>query len=208
MFIGGLFYRLLFLTLLSRALANEDKYNQPYGDVLPKKYFIELKDDTVNATQVLLDAMRDHNLTQDDIRIDRVITHKFLIAISIEIIEEERETLILDAIMNDASTQSISPISVIKPVDFYSPEVEYRTPIKSIHDLTAEQIDFVSPHRLSQVDRAHNELNLTGEGLFIGIIDSGINDDTTCFTPCSHFRYFFRRGLHSSCFGRRIWRRL
>lgn len=38
---------------------------------------------------------------------------------------------------------------------------------------TPETIRSLMPHNASQVNKARQELNLTGQGVFVGIIDSG-----------------------------------
>lgn len=168
---------LLVSSLVFAAAVNElhdPKYNHRDGNLLDRKYFVELKDGTSNAEDVFMNIIRNHHV-ENDIQIRSVINHKFLNAVSMEIRDARKETTILNIFMKDSNVESITPISLVDPVDYSSPEVEYRTPIKSVHNLTSEQIGLASPHRLSQVDRVHNDLNLTGEGLFIGIIDSGVD---------------------------------
>ncbi|KAI7893855.1 peptidase S8/S53 domain-containing protein [Mucor mucedo] len=133
-------------------------------NVATRKYIVEL----VQAPNVTVNSFIDFtNSHSDNVRIQRTISHKFLNAVSIGIKEDniEKEHTTLKLILDHMDVQSVSPIQI-----YQSSQID-----SSKSQLSAHEVDLVSPHRFSQVDRVHSELKLRGEGVFIGIIDTGVD---------------------------------
>ncbi|KAG2213419.1 hypothetical protein INT47_009093 [Mucor saturninus] len=133
-------------------------------NVATRKYIVEL----VQAPNVTVNSFIDFtNSHSNNVCIQRTISHKFLNAVSIGIREDniEKEHTTLKLILDHMDVQSVSPIQV-----YQSSQID-----SSKSQLSAHEVDLVSPHRFSQVDRVHSELKLRGEGVFIGIIDTGVD---------------------------------
>lgn len=159
--------------------------------ILSRHYLVELYETNPNATTEFIDSF--HTLFD----IHRIISHRFLQAVSIEM----KDNLTISSLHTHLTVKSISPIQIIHRAD--------STP--ALHNLTPVQVGLVSPHRLSQVDKIHHELKLTGQGIFIGLIDTGTllpspkkkDRFNTDFFLCS-----FRCWLLSSSIRWRIWSRI
>ncbi|GAA5800629.1 hypothetical protein HPULCUR_006065 [Helicostylum pulchrum] len=123
--------------------------------ILSRHYLVELYETNPNATTEFIDSF--HTLFD----IHRIISHRFLQAVSIEM----KDNLTISSLHTHLTVKSISPIQIIHRAD--------STP--ALHNLTPVQVGLVSPHRLSQVDKIHHELKLTGQGIFIGLIDTGVD---------------------------------
>lgn len=97
-----------------------------------------------------------------DIKIHRTIQHQFLNSISFEIKNSQNEYKVLKSILDHDMVENVIPIQIYK-----------RDINENIVRESSEEVGYRSPHRLLQIDRVHRELNLTGEGVFIAIIDRG-----------------------------------
>lgn len=142
------------------------KRNTGGGVLAARRYIIELS----QTSNVTIDLFIDYtNTHSDNVNIQRTISHKFLNAVSIGIKEDnvEKEHATLRLILDHMHVQSVSPIQIFKQNQVVSVK-------KAQNNLSAQEVELMSPHRLSQVDRVHNELHLRGEDVFIGIIDTGI----------------------------------
>ncbi|KAG2196285.1 hypothetical protein INT47_012507 [Mucor saturninus] len=156
----------LFVTSTLGSSYNHPKFKRSITgtNVATRKYIVEL----VKAPNATVDSFIDFtNSHSDNVHIQRTISHKFLNAVSIGIREDniEKEHATLKLILDHMDVQSVSPIQIYKSRQIDS----------SKNQLSASDIDLMSPHRFSQVDRVHSELKLRGEGVFIGIIDSGVD---------------------------------
>jgi hypothetical protein len=171
-------YRLLekacVLLILLNIITYSSAKHHTKRETFARHYFVELNENNPSATELFMQYIHNHHL-ENDIHIHRIISHQFLNAISIEIKDTEREYAILKALSEEKQNkivESISSIRAIQRTEFVAPSMEVASAEK-LHNLTAEQVNLLSPHRLSQVDKVHEELSLNGEGLFIGVIDSG-----------------------------------
>ncbi|KAG2196286.1 hypothetical protein INT47_012508, partial [Mucor saturninus] len=134
------------------------------ANIAARKYIVEL----VQAPNVTVESFIDFtNSHSDNVHIQRTISHEFLNAVSIGIMEDniEKEHATLKLILDHMNVQSVSPIQIYKSSTIGS----------SKSQLSAHDVDLMSPHRFSQVERVHSELKLRGEGIFIGIIDTGVD---------------------------------
>lgn len=161
---------LLFLSLSVTACLgdsyNHHKYKRETGGVLAtRRYIVELHQTPDFSINSFIDYI---NTYSKNINIQRRISHKLLNSISIEIkeVDKEKEHATLNQIMDHLDVESVSPVQIINS--------KVDSPIRREYaNLSSHYVELMSPHRLSQVDRVHRELKLNGEGVFIGVIDSG-----------------------------------
>lgn len=125
-----------------------------FHKILDSHYFVELDNTNLKATTEFIDIF--HTVVE----IHQVISHQFLQAVSIEM-KDERSINLLYTHLN---VKSISPIRIIHREDS----------TLALDELNSVKAGLLTPHRLSQVDKVHKNLKLTGQGVFIGLIDSGI----------------------------------
>lgn len=169
----GLFILFFILILLLAFDTCSAKHHDNEDETFARNYIVELDENNPFAVEAFTNYIAAHHL-ENDIHIHRTISHQFLNAVSFEIHNEEKEYTILKTLSdnNKKLVASISPIKAIKRAEYITPSMEV-VMAKKLQNLTSEQVNLLSPHRLSQVDKVHNELNLDGEGLFVGVIDSG-----------------------------------
>ncbi|KAG2201320.1 hypothetical protein INT47_001408 [Mucor saturninus] len=170
-----MYLSLLVLPLVAVACLGNSEFHPKYkrdtvGDELaPRRYIVELND----SPNITVDSfIRFTNAYHaDNVNIHRAVSHKFLNAISIGIIEDnkEKEHATLINIMDHLHVKTVSPVQIIRHNQIKQNAQNFP------NNLSAEQVQLISPHRLSQVDRVHNELGLNGEGIFIGVIDTGVD---------------------------------
>lgn len=131
---------------------------------LQGRYLLELTAES-NVDE-MLDRIFENNL---GIKVHRIFTHKFFTGLSIEVYDYSN----IESLLDQSSVVSMSVNRMIKRASPI-PAVKKAQPEKS-SSLTPETIKSLMPHNISQVNRARQELNLTGQGVFIGIIDSGMH---------------------------------
>lgn len=132
------------------------KFRGSHADSIPLKYIIEFEPDTSPS---FLDAI-------EGISIRRVYAHALFQGVSIEITNTENEDTILQSILDHPGIAFVSPNRAIQ---------SNSVTISNSYNLSPDSIEKLLPHEIHQVDRVRKELGLTGNGIFVGIIDSGTN---------------------------------
>ncbi|KAG2201319.1 hypothetical protein INT47_001407 [Mucor saturninus] len=167
-----LYRHFIVLSLFVTACLGNSYYHHKYkretgGTLATRRYFVELHQKADFSMNSFIDYTNTHS---DNVIIQKKITHKFLNAISIEIkeVDNKKEHVTLKQIMDHLDVKSVSPVQIIK-------SKAKSLIIKDSIELSPRFVELLSPHRLSQVDKVHNELKLNGEGVFIGVIDTGID---------------------------------
>ncbi|KAI8079314.1 peptidase S8/S53 domain-containing protein [Thamnidium elegans] len=108
-------------------------------------------------------------IKSQNIKVHHTLRNSFFNSISFEIkhLDKEREYATLKSIMNHDDVEAVSPVHVYKRAA--------TTSLRDVFKVSPEEAGYRSSHRLLQIDKVHRELNLTGEGIFIAIIDSGVD---------------------------------
>lgn len=129
--------------------------------VVSRRYMAEVSD-----CDRFLEYVKSQN-----IKVHHIIRNSFFNSVSFEIkhLDKERENAALKSIMNHDDVEAVSPVHVYKRAATYSSSSS-----QDILKASPEEAGYRSTHRLLQIDKVHRELNLTGEGVFIAIIDTGI----------------------------------
>lgn len=151
-----LYFALIYL-LIQTILCHHPKYRAAHErDSIPHKYIIEFEQD----------ASTDFLHSMNGVNVRRTFEHKLFQGVSIEITDTDNKEFILGAILDHPDIAFVSPNRAIK---------SNAVTIKNNYGLSPNSIEKILPHEIHQVDRARKELNLTGEGIFVGIIDTGMN---------------------------------
>ncbi|KAL0145538.1 peptidase S8/S53 domain-containing protein, partial [Mucor lusitanicus] len=141
------------------------KYIHSSAKCLQGRYLIEL------ATTSDVDDMLHWMTGQEElgVKVHKTFKHRFFSGLSIEVLDNESIGLLLDkaSVVSMSANRMIQRASPIPPIERAKPSSD------SI--FTPETIRSLMPHNASQVNKARQELNLTGQGVFVGIIDSGID---------------------------------
>ncbi|KAL9542274.1 hypothetical protein PS6_009883 [Mucor atramentarius] len=103
------------------------------------------------------------------VKVHKPFRHKFFSGLSIEVLDYDSIGSLLDetSVVSMSANRMIQRASPIPPVKRAEPNAN--------STFTPETIRSLMPHNASQVNKARQELNLTGQGVFVGIIDSGID---------------------------------
>lgn len=130
--------------------------------VVSRRYMAEVSD-----CDRFLEYIKNQN-----IKVHHTIRNSFFNSVSFEIkhLDKEREYATLKSIMDHDHVEAVSPVHVYKRAATYPSSSSSQDILK----VPPEEAGYRSTHRLLQIDKVHRELNLTGEGVFIAIIDSGI----------------------------------
>lgn len=147
---------------------------------------------------------------QDLIKVHKSFTHELFRGLSIEILDQEHA--VLRSMLGFPNIISISPNTIIERRRTIPRQVDQLQNTSGSPTLSRDWVQKLLPHSSSQVDKVHQELNLTGEGIFIGIIDDGKYLYFASFSKYVYLILFFvivcRYRLQSESIGRRIWPRL
>ncbi|KAI8972690.1 peptidase S8/S53 domain-containing protein [Pilobolus umbonatus] len=90
-------------------------------------------------------------------------------SVNIDASHENIKRAILHSVLDKKEVKSIYPV-----IDAKKSLTKRAVSIEGLYDDIAETHLLLS-HKMSQVDRVHKELNVTGHGILIGIIDSGFD---------------------------------
>ncbi|KAI9268030.1 peptidase S8/S53 domain-containing protein [Phascolomyces articulosus] len=147
----------------------------PMIQKLPGRMIVEFGDSTTNVN-THLDALIQHLQSEfNDVELStgHVFDHPFVHAASIYIKGDQhpQNGQLHNTIMNTASNfmgvSNVYPVHAIPRPQAFSSSYSNNGPV--------EHAMLLSPHIQTQVDRVHRELNLTGEGIVVGILDTGID---------------------------------
>jgi hypothetical protein len=105
---------------------------------------------------------------RDQIKVHKEFTHELFRGLSIEILDQEHA--VLRSMLALPNIASVSPNRIIQRAHTISLQDDH---LISNQTISSEWVKKLLPHRSSQVNKVHQELNLTGEGIFIGVIDTG-----------------------------------
>ncbi|KAL9544843.1 hypothetical protein MBANPS3_007427 [Mucor bainieri] len=140
------------------------KYIHSSAKCLQGRYLIEL------ATKTDVDSML-HRMAEQKlgVKVHKTFRHKFFSGLSIEVLDYDCIGPLLDeaSVVSMSANRMIQRASPLPPTKMAEPN--------SNSTFTPETIRSLMPHNASQVNKVRQELNLTGQGVFIGIIDSGID---------------------------------
>ncbi|CAO3613690.1 unnamed protein product [Cunninghamella blakesleeana] len=151
----------------TNGLLQHEKYKAPkYADnVIEGQYIVEYKEqDTKHSA---LDILK---LALPDFHVLDSFNHKLFNGAVITTKDPNPSTLI--ATPHDLKIRSFldhNNIKAMYPVEMM--EMEDAPNVKP----TENPADLISPHKLTQVDRVHNELKMTGKNMTIAVIDSGVD---------------------------------
>lgn len=138
------------------------KYIHSSAKCLQGRYLIEV------ATTTDVDDML-HWMTEQKlgVKVHKTFKHKFFSGLSIEVQDYDSIGPLLDetSVVSMSANRMIQRASPIPPIKRAEPN--------SNSTITPDMIRSLMPHNASQVSKARQELNLTGQGVFVGIIDSG-----------------------------------
>ncbi|KAI8334655.1 peptidase S8/S53 domain-containing protein [Chlamydoabsidia padenii] len=153
----------LFLQDLTLASLIHQKY-QPssYSNILTGKYIVEInqQDSTLAFAQSLSETFG------DNVKITEQFNHDLFTGVAFTLIDiDPLDDNKLHPLFDKEYVTSIYPIRAIgRP----------KLTTQAVHE--DESIaKAISPHHLTQVDRVHKELENTGKGIIVGIIDSGVD---------------------------------
>ncbi|KAI9265805.1 peptidase S8/S53 domain-containing protein [Helicostylum pulchrum] len=159
--------KLVIIYLLSLCIAGclgdfiHAKYKSGHSrdQVVSRRYMAEVSD-----CDRFLEYIKNQN-----IKVHHTIRNSFFNSISFEIkhLDKEHEYATLKSIMNHDDVEAVSPVHVYKRA---APATS-----QDMFKVSPEEAGYRSTHRLLQIDKVHRELNLTGEGVFIAIIDTGVD---------------------------------
>ncbi|KAI8887765.1 subtilisin-like protein [Backusella circina FSU 941] len=171
------------------------------GNILPGRYIVEFEDDYRGSSlEFVSDIASEIKQTEPASHIKMTIAHDYgssiFRGISISLTAFEPNTLakreiddtlrsaehtVLRQILRQNRVKHIYPVTEISrpkviPFDF---DDVYKNSSKSAEvpklDMPANSPALPFSHIMAQVDRVRNELNLTGEGITVGVVDSGID---------------------------------
>jgi len=131
--------------------------NNPNKTIRPNTYFAVFKSEAGTA-----DAQRDHDRFQQQVK-----------ALGINIKPRQQFTTLMNGVsfeMADADLQRLASIDAVKEV---FPMVSVTPPRFISHDVKNPQLKFA--HGITGVQTVHDQLGLTGKGIKVGVIDSGID---------------------------------
>ena len=137
---------------------------------IPGRYLVEFAGYNVERDSDNLLNHLTSNFPEVKFSIARVIDYDLMRAVTLQmdVTEGHLHDTILKAISNSDMTLQTYPVHhVIHPSGVVpsSPESTFQA---------AANAELLLPHRMTQVDRVHNEFGNTGQGIYIAIIDSGI----------------------------------
>lgn len=153
-------------TILCHPPIFHSKFRGSHADSIPQKYILEFEPGA--PASALLNSL-------PGVTTRHIYAHTLFEGASIEITDIENEENILQSILKHPDIAFISPNRRIK---------SNSVTISNQWDLSPESIEKMLPHEIHQVDKARKELGLTGKGIFVGIIDTGIQLDKITI----HFR--------------------
>lgn len=166
---------LLLLFFLSNPLHAYNVYDHPKyvfnakSEAMNRRFLVELDASSTPESFMATVPIK----YRDQIKVHKSFTHELFRGLSIEILDQEHA--VLRSMLALSNIASVSPNRIVN-----------RSRIPSNHAVHAsnttisrEWVKKLLPHQFSQVDKVHQELNLTGEGIFIGVIDGG--KDLYCF---------------------------
>ncbi|KAI8334656.1 peptidase S8/S53 domain-containing protein [Chlamydoabsidia padenii] len=135
--------------------------------ILGGRYIVELVEHTHVASFV--DSLT-HSFAPH-IQIHRQYSHTLFKGVSFSLtssfLQHDQE---LEYLINHDNVSAVYPCRMAHAPKLTSTIMDYSMP-----NTTTNLSDFISPHRLTQVDRVHKELKYTGKGILVGIIDSGVD---------------------------------
>lgn len=157
---------------------NEDplqKFTKSY--TFPGRLVVEFAD-SINLNSDA-DALVNHlknKFNGIDMSTRNVFDHPFMRAASIQVksdYDQEQDNVLHSRIAMTAT--DFTGVSGVYPVHAIPrPNAVHRSLMDYGDDDThVEHAELLSPHGQTQVDRVHRELNLTGQGVVIGVIDTG-----------------------------------
>ncbi|KAI9267905.1 peptidase S8/S53 domain-containing protein [Phascolomyces articulosus] len=154
------------------------------SSALNNNYIIEFSGSNAETDKKKLADLLQDKFSDTSLTFGRLFNHDLMKGVSIQIGSSKgKDGPSLQSIASDEEEQqklmndifkTISESGLVKNI---YPIVPVQGPNTQVKVLSENNIDFgdVSPHLQTQVDRVHKELKNTGEGITVGIIDSGID---------------------------------
>ncbi|KAI9246123.1 peptidase S8/S53 domain-containing protein [Phascolomyces articulosus] len=134
--------------------------------------------DANRDSKILLNHLQ-NKFPDVSLSIPRVLDYNLMRAatLQMDIDKEDLHDTILQAAMDTGLVIDVyplhtfsRPIAEVDPVSFAN-----KDDVSSLHRRDIPDSDLLMPHTMTQVDRLHNEHNNTGDGIFIAILDDGID---------------------------------
>ncbi|KAI8974664.1 peptidase S8/S53 domain-containing protein [Pilobolus umbonatus] len=129
---------------------------------------VELDGDSFISHDTLIQSLHQEH-GKANVVLKRSISHTLFNGFSMEINGEGDKGAILTSVLNKRDVRTVYPVSNMK-------ETHSKRAAPSngqFNNITETKL--MLPHKLTQVDRVHKELNVTGQGVLVGIIDSGFD---------------------------------
>ncbi|KAI8147345.1 peptidase S8/S53 domain-containing protein [Fennellomyces sp. T-0311] len=141
--------------------------------IIPGRYVVEFSgDDAERDSEALLHHLK--NIFRDvDMSTPRVFNHPLMRSTMLQINKHDEDlSHIYDGVVKAVSSSEL--VSRVYPSRLI-PRPYTTHGMSAGADEVVENARLLSPHTQTQVDRVHQELNFTGQGIVIGILDTGID---------------------------------
>ncbi|KAI7882354.1 subtilisin-like protein [Lichtheimia hyalospora FSU 10163] len=163
-------------------------------DIVPGRFIVEYADSNVQATSKKLLDLLDGKFDSTKVSVSQSYDHPLMRGVTLRIDSTQKskqddddddddenvvESMsssnddIVKAVIDMLEKQDM--VSTIYPVRLVRRPKLVPKPISELDHNGGVDMNAMSPHAMSQVERVHSELKNTGKGMVVGIIDSGVD---------------------------------
>lgn len=136
------------------------KFNAASTDIIPGRYIVSFNKKAGGE----LSGQSVNDFKSADVSVEQTFSHELFSGVSVEINHKDDEihASALKNILDRSDVKSVTPVRLVK-----RPKVKLEKKKKGTPS--------VLPHAMTQVDQVHSELKNKGKGIFVGVIDSGVD---------------------------------
>ncbi|KAL9557641.1 hypothetical protein MBANPS3_001291 [Mucor bainieri] len=140
------------------------KYIKGSSDTIPGRYIISFADQEQSSGALFTQSFT-KEFKSADLKVKENFKHDFFngISVNIDTSDEEIHTAALKSILNRSNVRAVYPVRILS------------RPKVILNKKGSTKAPTLLPHALTQVDKVHSKLKNKGKGIFVGVIDSGID---------------------------------
>ncbi|KAK4517454.1 Transmembrane osmosensor [Mucor velutinosus] len=140
------------------------KYIKGSSNTVPGRYIISFSGQQQNSGTLFTQSFTEE-FKSADLKVKENFKHDFFNGISVDIdtSNEEIHTAALKSLLDRSDVEAIYPVRTIE------------RPKVTLGGKGSKKAPSVLPHALTQVDKVHSELKNKGKGIFVGVLDTGVD---------------------------------